>query len=181
MDKINDGDLTVTEAADQYAADAETDSTYYKPTATKAENMTSELASALETVSEGKATIAETSNALYVIRRLSIDDAYADEIEASEDQMVSLLGDMKGQEYYDYVLEQAASVEGVEINQSAIDNVKLSKLVGDTNKNGTSSASSDVSSTTEDSSSAEESSSSQESSAVEESSSQVSSESSAVE
>lgn len=174
VDRINDEEVTVSEAADEYAADAETDSTYYKPTATKADNLTSELASALESVDEGETTIAQTSNALYVIRRLSIADAYTDEIEASEDQQLSLLSDMKGQEFYDYVMEQAAAVEGIEINQSAINNVKISKLVNDSNRNGTSSeSSSSESSDTEDTSSTAEESSE---SSAEESSSEVSSE-----
>ena len=109
-----------------------------------------------------------------MIRRLSIADAYTDEIEASEDQQLSLLSDMKGQEFYDYVMEQAAAVEGIEINQSAINNVKISKLVNDSNRNGTSSeSSSSESSDTEDTSSTAEESSE---SSAEESSSEVSSE-----
>ncbi len=151
VDRINAGELTVSEAADQYAADAETDSTYYKPTATKAEKLTSELASALKSVDEGKTTIAQTSNALYVIRRLSIADAYADEMENNESQLLSLLSDMKGQEYLDYVMEQAAAAEGIELNQKAIDHVKLSKLVNDDNRNGISSEAA----SSEDSSAAE--------------------------
>ena len=121
--------------------------------------------------------VAETSNALYVIRKLSIADAY-DEVEADEDQYISLLADMKGEEFNDYVLEQAQSVEGVELNQSAMNTVKLSSFVNDSTRNGASSAS-------ETESSASEESSSETSSAVESSessaSSEVSSESSAAE
>ena len=141
------------------------------------ENITSELAPALEGADEGEAVVAETSNALYVIRKLSIADAY-DEVEADEDQYISLLADMKGEEFNDYVLEQAQSVEGVELNQSAMNTVKLSSFVNDSTRNGASSAS-------ETESSASEESSSETSSAVESSessaSSEVSSESSAAE
>ena len=153
------------------------ESTYYQPSPTKGENITSELATALEGADEGEAVVAKTSNALYVIRKLSIADAY-DEVEADEDQYISLLADMKGEEFNDYVLEQAQSVEGVELNQSAMNTVKLSSFVNDSTRNGASSAS-------ETESSASEESSSETSSAVESSessaSSEVSSESSAAE
>ena len=175
-DSINDGEMTVSEAADDYASETSGESTYYQPSPTKGENITSELATALEGADEGEAVVAETSNALYVIRKLSIADAY-DEVEADEDQYISLLADMKGEEFNDYVLEQAQSVEGVELNQSAMNTVKLSSFVNDSTRNGASSAS-------ETESSASEESSSETSSAVESSessaSSEVSSESSAV-
>ena len=177
VDSINDGEMTVSEAADDYASETSGESTYYQPSPTKGENITSELATALEGADEGEAVVAETSNALYVIRKLSIADAY-DEVEADEDQYISLLADMKGEEFNDYVLEQAQSVEGVELNQSAMNTVKLSSFVNDSTRNGASSAS-------ETESSASEESSSETSSAVESSessaSSEVSSESSAAE
>ena len=75
----------------------------------------------------------------------------------NEDQITSLLSDMKGEEFNDYVLEQATSVEGIEVNDKAINSVKLSKLVTDSNRNGTSSGT-ESSSSTDESSSAEESS-----------------------
>lgn len=177
VDSINEGEMTVSEAADDYASETSGESTYYQPSPTKGENITSELATALKGADEGEAVVAETSNALYVIRKLSIVDAY-DEVEADEDQYISLLADMKGEEFNDYVLEQAQSVEGVELNQSAMNTVKLSSFVNDSTRNGASSAS-------ETESSASEESSSETSSAVESSessaSSEVSSESSAAE
>ena len=176
-DGESETEMTVSEAADDYASETSGESTYYQPSPTKGENITSELATALEGADEGEAVVAETSNALYVIRKLSIADAY-DEVEADEDQYISLLADMKGEEFNDYVLEQAQSVEGVELNQSAMNTVKLSSFVNDSTRNGASSAS-------ETESSASEESSSETSSAVESSessaSSEVSSESSAAE
>ena len=83
---------------------------------------------------------------------------------------------MKGEEFNDYIMEQAASVEGVEINQAALDREPVRDLVNDSTRYGTSS---------ETESSASEESSSETSSAVESSessaSSEVSSESSAAE
>ena len=175
MDKINSGDMTLSEAADEYAADHDTDSTYYKPSAAKGDNITSELVTALDSVSEGKAAVASTSNALYVICKLSIDDAYTDEVEASDSRYISLLSDLKGEEFSDYVMEQAASVSDVEINTAAINSVSLSSMVDDSNKFGTVSETEDE---TEDgdSSSTEESTSSESSTSEESSASESSAE-----
>ena len=74
----------------------DTDSTYYKPSAAKGDNITSDLVTALDSVSEGKAAVASTSNALYVICKLSIDDAYTDEVEASDSRYISLLSELQG-------------------------------------------------------------------------------------
>ena len=80
---------------------------------------------------------------------------------------------MKSDEFNDYVMEQAANVEGIELNQEAIDSIKLSSMITDANRYGTSTASSEssVSSEAEDTSSvssstSSESSTSEESSAV---------------
>ena len=175
VDKINSGDMTLSEAAEEYAADHDADSTYYKPSAAKSDNITSELVTALDSVSEGKAAVASTSNALYVIRKLSIDDAYTDEVEASDSRYISLLADMKGDEFNDYVMEQSVSVSDVEINTAAINSVSLSSMVDDSNKFGTVSETEDE---TEDgdSSSTEESTSSESSTSEESSASESSAE-----
>ena len=156
VDKINSGDMTLSEAAEEYAADHDADSTYYKPSAAKSDNITSELVTALDSVSEGKAAVASTSNALYVIRKLSIDDAYTDEVEASDSRYISLLADMKGDEFNDYVMEQSVSVSDVELNTAAINSVSLSSMVNDSNQFGTVSETEDE--TDDDDSSASESS-----------------------
>lgn len=156
VDKINSGDMTLSEAAEEYAADHDADSTYYKPSAAKSDNITSELVTALDSVSEGKAAVASTSNALYVIRKLSIDDAYTDEVEASDSRYISLLADMKGDEFNDYVMEQSVSVSDVELNTAAINSVSLSSMVNDSNQFGTVSETEDE--TDDDGSSASESS-----------------------
>lgn len=48
VDSINEGEMTVSEAADDYASETSGESTYYQPSPTKGENITSELATALE-------------------------------------------------------------------------------------------------------------------------------------
>lgn len=185
VDKINAGDMTMSEAADDYATATSSDSSYMGPMAVKAENMSSEVFNALNSAKEGEAAFVETSSSYLVVRKLSIQDYYNENIAGDEDQLSSLLSEMKGTEFNDYVLEQAASVEGIEVNTSAINSIKVSILVDDSNRNGTSSTTEETSSSsesdssadssseeiTEESSTAEDSSSSEESFAVEESSS----------
>ena len=176
--KINAGDLTMSEAADEYAEESGTDSSFMTPVCVKSENMSAEVFDALNSVKEGEAAFVESTSGYLVVRKLSVKDYYDEYIAGDEDQYISLLADMKGEEFNDYVLEQAQSVEGVELNQSAMNTVKLSSFVNDSTRNGASSAS-------ETESSASEESSSETSSAVESSessaSSEVSSESSAAE
>lgn len=160
--KINAGDLTMSEAADDYAEESGTDSSFMTPVCVKSENMSTEVFDALNSVKEGEAAFVESTSGYLVVRKLSVKDYYDEYIAGDEDQLFSLLTELKGEEYSDYVLEQAASVEGVELNQSAMDSVKVSSLVDDNNRNGTSSAEE-----TESSSSSEGSSDSEDASETE--------------
>ena len=74
---------------------------------------------------------------------------------ANENDRYTLLAAMKSEEFNDYVIEQSASLEGIELNQEAIDSIRLSSMVTDSNRNGTVSAASSTSSTTEESSSSQ--------------------------
>ena len=119
---------------------------------------------ALNSVKEGEAAFVESTSGYLVVRKLSVKDYYDEYVANSEDQQFTLLTELKGEEYSDYVLEQAASVEGVELNQAAMDSIKVSSLVDDSNRNGTSSAEETESSSADENSSEEESSSSETSS-----------------
>ena len=165
VDQINDGDLTVSEASDDYSAESGTEATYQEPTAATSTGLITELYNALTSVDDGEAVLAETDSGYYVLRRLSISDYYDENIAGNEDQELNLLATMKGEEFTDYVNEQAASVEGVELNQAAMDRQKVSSLVTDSNRSGTSSASSETESSASSSSSSAESETSSESSA----------------
>ena len=180
VDQINDGDLTVSEASNDYSAESGTEATYQEPTAATSTGLITELYNALTSVDDGEAVLAETDSGYYVLRRLSISDYYDENIAGNEDQELNLLATMKGEEFTDYVNEQAASVEGVELNQAAMDRQKVSSLVTDSNRSGTSSASSETESSASSSSSSAESETSSESSASasSEASSEVSSQAS---
>lgn len=137
--EINAGDLTMSEAADEYAEESGTDSSLMSPVCVKSENMSTQVFDALNSAKEGEAAFVETTSGYLVVRKLSVKDYYDEYIAGDEDQLFSLLTELKSDEYSDYVLEQAASVEGVELNQAAMDSVKVSSLVDDNNRNGTSS------------------------------------------
>src|SRR5699024_5986496 len=114
---------------------------------------------------EESATVTEASSGYYVVYKRSYADGFAD-ITADEDQTTSLIAAMKGDEFEAYVMEQGRSL-GVELNQGAIDRVKLSSLIDDSNRNGASSAAeSSESSETESSASSESSEVSSEASQV---------------
>lgn len=162
--KINAGELTMSEAADEYAEESGTDSSLMSPVCVKSENMSTLVFDALNSVKEGEAAFVESTSGYLVVRKLSVKDYYDEYVANSEDQQFTLLTELKGEEYSDYVLEQAASVEGVELNQAAMDSIKVSSLVDDSNRNGTSSAEETESSSAEENSSEEESSSSETSS-----------------
>lgn len=160
VDEINAGNTTVSDAADEYAESSGTTSSYQGPVSIKPDNLSSEISTALSSAKDNEAVFAETTSGYYVLRKLSVKEYYEANVVGNEDQITSLLSDMKGEEFNDYVLEQATSVEGIEVNDKAINSVKLSKLVTDSNRNGTSSE-------TESSSSTDESSSTEESSTTE--------------
>ena len=109
---------------------------------------------AIESLDEGEAGLAESSSGYYVVRRLPIADAY-ETVVANENDRYTLLAAMKSEEFNDYVIEQSASLDGIELNQEAIDSIRLSSMVTDSNRNGTVSAASSTSSTTEESSSSQ--------------------------
>ncbi len=144
IQKINAGELTVSDAASKYAEEAlgsADNSTYSAPSPALADNMSDALKTAVESVKDNTATLAETTTNYMVVRRLPIADKFA-EMNGDETQRFNVISGMKGDEFSDYVKEQAEKVEGVEINEKAIKSVKISSLISDSDKMGTSSASS---------------------------------------
>ena len=130
------------------------DSTYNAPGPSQPDSISQDLREAIESLDEGEAGLAESSSGYYVVRRLPIADAY-ETVVANENDRYTLLAAMKSEEFNDYVIEQSASLEGIELNQEAIDSIRLSSMVTDSNRNGTVSAASSTSSTTEESSSSQ--------------------------
>lgn len=148
VDKINSGEQTTSEAASDYAyasSGSADSSTYSAPSPSVGSSINTDIFTVLSNLEDKHAGFVETSTAYYVVTKLPIEEKFSETMD-NESQKLSLLMEMKGEEFSDYVIEQGKKLEGVEINQKAIDSVKISKLVNDNNKNGTSSASSETSS-----------------------------------
>lgn len=135
--------LTVEEAATEYADENETTSTF-SASVSKATNLNGDIADALKELKDNEVSFVETSTMYYVVRKLPVADKYSEQV-AEADGMLNLLLEYKGEEFTDFVHEQATGVDGVTLNDAALQSVKLSSMVTDTNKKGTSSASSDAS------------------------------------
>ena len=154
VEEINSGETTLETAANDFAYLMVRDSTYNAPGPSQPDSISQDLREAIESLDEGEAGLAESSSGYYVVRRLPIADAY-ETVVANENDRYTLLAAMKSEEFNDYVIEQSASLEGIELNQEAIDSIRLSSMVTDSNRNGTVSAASSTSSTTEESSSSQ--------------------------
>ena len=177
--QIEDGTMTLNDAATDYALKVQSDSTYQ--TGIKDENgmqssyMPDAFVSAVKEMKEGDVQVVEASKYMMLVHRMPIKDD-EDTLLESSDNRSQLLLELKSAEYADLVSEAAQSFEGVEWNQKVLDRYKPS-MFANSSKNGTSSVASE--SSDESTSSEESGTSSEESSAASEASSETSSESSA--
>ena len=167
--QVSDGTLTVEEAAAEYAESIDADPNYVQSVNNRDGMASSYLPDAfitsLESMKEGDIQIFEASNYMVFLHRLPIDDAVEEKLGAEDDRLTLML-ELKSEEYQDYVRDSAAAgVDGVELNQEAIDHYKPS-MFESTTKNGTSSTA-EESSTSSETSASEESSTPSESSAEE--------------
>lgn len=140
--KINNGDMTISEAAEDYAQASSTDSTYNAPSPVINENLNSTVRNTLSTTKDNTAVFVETSSNYLVLYKLPIADSF-EEAKGNESDMLTLLGRMKGEEFRDYVEDESKKVEGVTFNTSAMNRISVSSFVTENNKKGTSSASSE--------------------------------------
>lgn len=141
VEKINKGDMTMEEAAAEYAAEAlgsEENTSYQGESVLYNDNMSDTFSNALADAEDNETVLAETTSGYFIIRKLPTMDKY-EEYMSSDSNKTNIFGYMKGEDFETYLTEQAEHFEGVEINEKALKTVKLSKIVGD-NKEGTSSA-----------------------------------------
>ena len=139
---INSGDMTLEEAASAYAEanlDGEENSTYAEPFSAMKSNLNEDLLAALEGAKDKEAILVELPSAYLVVVRQPVLDGFA-AMFAEESGKDNLILEMKDEEFSDYVMEQGKKIEDLEINTSALKSVKLSSMLDDSNKNGTSSA-----------------------------------------
>lgn len=144
---INSGDMTLEEAASAYAEanlDGEDNSTYREPSSALKTNLNEDLRSALEGAKDKEAVLVELASSYLVVVRQPVMDGFAAMFE-EETGKDNLILEMKDEEFSDYVMEQGRKIEDLEINTAALNSIKLSSMITDSNKNGTSSAADDTS------------------------------------
>lgn len=147
-DEISAGNLTTEEAASRYdnnfepsmistdESGEETINNYMSESILPKENLSETFQNALDGAADGEATYVESINGLhYVITRLSLEDAFEDYIE-NEEQQEGLLYSMKAEEFENTVRDGAGKISDITINEHAINRVKLSKFIDDSNKSG---------------------------------------------
>ena len=154
-DLISSGRLKLDTAAANYGNMSGAEPNLGDPVAVRADNLSSAFSEALDGLDNDKATVVETTTSYYLVQRLDIEDDF-DALIADEDRTASLLSEMRGTDFLEYVIEQGKSLD-VQINDKALRSVSPSKVAEVMGKDGTSSASSEESGA-ESSASSEESS-----------------------
>lgn len=140
--RVADGELTTEEAATEYAESIDAESTYTQSVNNR-DGMTSSylpeaFVTSLESMQEGDIQVFEASGYMVFLHRLPIADA-VEETLGSEDGRLTLMIELKNEEYQTYVREAAADgVEGLEWNEEALARYQPS-MFESTTKNGTSS------------------------------------------
>lgn len=129
-DQINDGDLTLQEAADDYQTvhDLES-STYSTPVAREDEAMSEAELAVLDMKDGDDAKVIVTMSGYAVVQRLPLDE-HTDDMLASEEERLNILQSWKIEEYNDYVTAQSEALSGINMNDSAIKLFRLKKLAG---------------------------------------------------
>lgn len=173
--KVKDGDLTMTEAATEYAAESGAGSSTYSNTAEAIADASTTLQTETIALADNEVKLIDGGSMYAVVKRLPISDKTAGVLE-SEAERGTIVSAWKSEEFRTSVDEAAAAVTGIELNNSAINSYSIKRFVTDQNEMGYSSLPSE-SSSIEESSEAE--SSGTESDVTESSASSEASESSA--
>ena len=118
-----------------------------------------EIMNAVKEMDDNTLQILEANGQLVLLQKNNIEDSFETAYSTASDRL-SMMLDLKADEFNQYILEQAAADEtDIEINDAAIKHYKVKSLITDSNKSGTSSTASESSSETSDDTTSEETSS----------------------
>ncbi|WP_143826218.1 hypothetical protein [Scatolibacter rhodanostii] len=151
-EQIKAGKMTVTEAAEKYqkANDIE-NSTYNTSTSKISASASGTVPETVLTLSDNEVSVIESTTSTFVLaKRIPIAEK-VNEMLTTESTRSNTLSDMKWEEFAASVKEESAKLEGIEMNDSAVNSQSLTKFFPSDGKNGTSA----VESSTESSSSSE--------------------------
>lgn len=105
-----------------------------------------EIMNAVKEMDDNTLQILESDGQLILLQKNNIEDSFETAYSTASDKL-SMMLDLKGDEFNQYILEQAAADEtDIEINDAAIKHYKVKSLITDSNKSGTSSTASSESS-----------------------------------
>ena len=134
---ISDGRIDLDTASANYANFKGTQPTLGEPIAYAKDSLNDLFAEALEPLKDGEAAFVETATRYYIVQKLDIEEDFKALLE-DESRLGSLLSDMRGKDFSQYTIDQGKSMD-IQINQSAINSIKPSKVAKIMGKNGTSS------------------------------------------
>ena len=168
--KINDGSMTVEEAAEAYEKEMETsDSLTSGVTDLETQGNNDKLVEALKKIDTGNAyfvDLSEESSCYFLVYKRDINKTAGEYLD-NEDNRLSVLSELKGDEFADMMEEKVDTMTGVEINDAALNEYTASMYYTfeePASSAASSSSSSDSSSTSSDMSSSSEGSSEESSS-----------------
>ena len=168
--KINDGSMTVEEAAEAYEKEMETsDSLTSGVTDLETPGNNDKLVEALKKIDAGNAyfvDLSEESSCYFLVYKRDINKTAGEYLD-NEDNRLSVLSELKGDEFADMMEEKVDTMTGVEINDAALNEYTASMYYTfeePASSAASSSSSSDSSSTSSDMSSSSEGSSEESSS-----------------
>lgn len=152
-DEVTSGSLTLGEAYTEYSYISMVTPQHEAPGAVLKSNISTTVAEALPDMKDGEAKVIEVDAGCFLLQKLSVSDKF-DEAMADEDQLESLLYEIKSQEFSDLALEEG-DLAGVELNVKALDSVKIRSIITNKEQTGASVAPSDEGSSQAASSTAE--------------------------
>lgn len=142
-EQIESGEITLSAAAENYEKENEiTTSTYTSSTINK-EKASGDILEGTLKLNDNQVEIIETSTSYALVKKIAISDKTSTMLETSTERL-TILSDLKSEEYSKYIEDNAAEITGIEFNESAMKNYKLKKIVSDSNKEGTSSVASEA-------------------------------------
>lgn len=162
--KINDGSMTVEEAAEAYEKEMETsDSLTSGVTDLETQGNNDKLVEALKKIDAGNAyfvDLSEESSCYFLVYKRDINKTAGEYLD-NEDNRLSVLSELKGDEFADMMEEKVDTMTGVEINDAALNEYTASMYYtfeepASSAASSSSSSSSDSSSTSSDTSSSSE-------------------------
>lgn len=147
--KIKNGDMTVSEAAGDYASANGLENSTYIPYTGKISDAYGAVAEAMLGAKDDDIVIVESTTASLVLAHKKPIRNETSGMLGSESSRESVLSDMKWSEFIDGIRAEADKTEGIEYNETAINAHKPSDFLSGDNKKGSKTVESEVSTASE--------------------------------